>query len=348
MKVTMELKLLPDKQTTALLDFTMAEYISLVNDILDYAIACGKMPELSSKNLRAPLPSALKDQCRLDAKSIYSKVTKPNSKLKGRFPTLRKPVSIWNNQNYKVGVDYVAMPLFVNGKSHKTKISAIVPDEALKILQSAKKGTMRITKKGNKYIAQIAYEKPEAKPSTGTHVMGVDLGLKCPAVAVSDGGKIKFYGNGRQNKFIRRKHNARRKKLGKAKKLRAIKKSRNKEQRWMRNQDHKVSRAIVNEAIAQKVKTIKLESLSGIRNSARTSRKNSHSLHGWSFYRLGKFIEYKAQLAGIAVEYVDPAYTSQRCPHCGCLNHAHDRNYTCSCGYHTHRDRVGALNILNA
>ena len=136
MKVTMELKLLPDKQTAALLDFTMAEYISLVNDILDYAIACGKMPELSSKNLRAPLPSALKDQCRLDAKSIYSKVTKPNSKLKGRFPTLRKPVSIWNNQNYKVGVDYVAMPLFVNGKSHKTKISAIVPDEALKILQS--------------------------------------------------------------------------------------------------------------------------------------------------------------------------------------------------------------------
>lgn len=108
MKVTMELKLLPDKQTAALLDFTMAEYISLVNDILDYAIACGKMPELSSKNLRAPLPSALKDQCRLDAKSIYSKVTKPNSKRKGRFPTLRKPVSIWNNQNYEVGVDYVA------------------------------------------------------------------------------------------------------------------------------------------------------------------------------------------------------------------------------------------------
>jgi len=229
------------------------------------------------------------------------------------------------------------------------KIPAIVPNEAFKTLQSVKQGALRVTQKGRKYIAQIAYEKAEAAPSKETKAMGVDLGLKCPAVAVFGDGKTKFYGNGRQSKFVRRKYSTRRKKLGKAKKLRAIQKSRNKEQRWMRDQDHKISRIIVNDAISQKVGIIKLESLAGIRRSARTSRKNNHSLHGWSFYRLASYIEYKAKLAGIEVKYVDPAYTSQTCPRCGNRHHAKDRQYVCpDCGYRCHRDRVGALNILNA
>ena len=45
---------------------------------------------------------------------------------------------------------------------------------------------------------------------------------------------------------------------------------------------------------------------------------------------------------------INPAYTSQTCPCCGKRNHANDRNYVCSCGYHTHRDRLGAVNILTA
>lgn len=73
--------------------------------------------------------------------------------------------------------------------------------------------------------------------------------------------------------------------------------------------------------------------------------KQDFTIHNWSFYRLANYIDYKARLAGIRVEYVDPAYTSQRCPECGALNHAEDRNYVCECGYHTHRDLVGAINI---
>ena len=68
-----------------------------------------------------------------------------------------------------------------------------------------------------------------------------------------------------------------------------------------------------------------------------------------SFYRLMKYIEYKAKLEGIKVEYVNPEYTSQRCPGCGTLNKARDRRYICkSCGYTTHRDRLGAINIMEA
>ncbi|WP_245692560.1 transposase [Sporomusa acidovorans] len=85
-----------------------------------------------------------------------------------------------------------------------------------------------------------------------------------------------------------------------------------------------------------------------MRQTARTSRKNEKNLHNWSFYRLATFIEYKAIQAGIKVEYVNPQYTSQKCPVCGALNKASDRKYTCGCGFRGHRDRVGALNIISA
>lgn len=79
----------------------------------------------------------------------------------------------------------------------------------------------------------------------------------------------------------------------------------------MKDIDHKISREIVNTAKKHKAKVIKLERLENIRSTTRTSRKNNPSLHTWSFYRLAQYIEYKAKLAGIEVEYVDPACTGK-------------------------------------
>lgn len=70
--------------------------------------------------------------------------------------------------------------------------------------------------------------------------------VKVPAVAVTDDEKVRFFGEGRQNKYMKRKFRSVRKVLGKKKKLNAIRKLDDKEQRWMKDQDHKVSRAIVN------------------------------------------------------------------------------------------------------
>ena len=116
----------------------------------------------------------------------------------------------------------------------------------------------------------------------------------------------------------------------------------------MTNQDHKVSRDIVNFAKDNKVSVLRLERLANIRQTARTSRKNEKNLHTWSFYRLAQFIEYKANMAGIKVEYVNPAYTSQTCPMCSERNKATDRRYKCKCGFEKHRDLVGAMNIRHA
>lgn len=335
---------MPTKAEVVLLDDVMLEYVALVNDLLDYSLALGEFPTLSSSNVIAKLPSALKNQCIRDAASVWHKTFKN----KRNIPTLKKPAAIWNNQNYSIENDRIGFPVWLKGKSQKIYVKAIIPKERLDVLCSHKLGTLRITKKNGKYIAQINYQE-DCLEQVSCGVMGIDMGLLCPAVSVTDTGATRFYGNGRRNKYVRRYHKQRRRKLGKAKKLSAIRKSKNKEQRWMIDQDHKVSCAIVDDAVRKGVSTIKLEALSGIRSTARTSRKHDYSLHNWSFYRLASFIEYKANMKGIKVIYIDPKYTSQTCPICGKRHKASGRDYKCpNCGYHTHRDRVGAVNICHA
>ncbi|OON95154.1 MAG: hypothetical protein ATN31_11530 [Candidatus Epulonipiscioides saccharophilum] len=46
--------------------------------------------------------------------------------------------------------------------------------------------------------------KTEESENYDENIMGVDLGIKVPAVCVTTNGKVKFIGNRRENKAIRR------------------------------------------------------------------------------------------------------------------------------------------------
>jgi putative transposase len=342
MEQTAKIKLLPIKEQEKHLNHISKEYIKSVNKLVDEMVQAKKLLKLSSKDVSVLMPSAVKNQAIRDAKSIYRR-----SKQLKRVPILKKPVCIWNNQNYKIKENIIEFPVCIKGKSKRIAVKAVITEYQYNLLKN-KLGTLRITKKSTKWIAQICVTVEEPNQNESDIVMGVDLGLKVPAVAVTSTKKTKFFGNGRQNKYIRRKFKSKHRELGKSKKLNAICKLNDKEQRWMKNQDHKISRKVVDFAIDNNVSVIRLEKLSNIRNTARTSRKNEKNLHTWSFYRLAIYIEYKAKLVGIKVEYVNPKYTSQTCPVCGKQNHAKDRKYQCSCGFKTHRDRVAGMNIIHA
>lgn len=345
--ITIKLKLQPNRFQKKLLEKMSKTYICVINDLVSEMVEYKQPTKKTTKNVVAPLPSAVKNQAIKDAKSVFTKSKKTGYAM---IPILKKPVCIWNNQNYSVSEREISVPLFVDGRSKRIPIRVQWNEKNNRFqeLMKGKRGTLRITQKSHKWIAQISVTIP-TKPINGHQLMGVDLGLKVPAVAVTEGGQTKFFGNGRMNKFKKRYFRKKRKSLGKAKKIKAIRTIHDKEQRWMKNQDHQISRAIVDFAIKNDVSVIRLEKLKNIRQTARTSRKNNQNLHSWSFYRLANFIEYKANLIGIAVEYVDPAYTSQKCPSCSERNKAADRQYHCkNCGFSTHRDRVGAMNIIHA
>ncbi|SDS99097.1 transposase, IS605 OrfB family, central region [Paenibacillaceae bacterium GAS479] len=337
--ITIQIRIYPSDP--ALLTQMGNEYINTVNRLTEQAQLHGSFPRLTSKTVQANLPSAIKNQLIRDAKSIYQK-----SKKDKKRPVLKKRVYYVNNQNYSIRNDGVAFPVVRDGKVQRMTIPATLTDRDKTLLASGKLGLLRVVQKASKWYVQVAIERP-ATGQDGAETMGIDLGLKVPAVAVTSTGKTKFVGNGRKNKYIRRKYNSNRRKLGKLKKLPAIRKARDKESRYMRDQNHKISRQIVNMAIAERVGVIKLENLAGIRKTTRTSRKNATNLHNWAFYQLQSFIRYKAALAGISVQEVDPAYTSQTCPSCEQRNKAKDRTYRCcQCRYEAHRDRVGAINIM--
>jgi putative transposase len=97
----------------------------------------------------------------------------------------------------------------------------------------------------------MTQEKPQ--PSQEDGVMGIDLGMKVPAVTSIAGKGTRFFGNGRYQRHMRRRFYARRNNLQKAKKIRAIRKSKGKEARWMKDINHKLSRQIVTHASEQGV-----------------------------------------------------------------------------------------------
>ncbi len=121
------------------------------------------------------------------------------------------------------------------------------------------------------------------------------------------------------------------------------------ENRWMQDINHQVSKALVENN--PKHTLFVLEDLSGIRNTTeRVKTKDRYVSVSWSFYDLEQKLIYKAKQNQSSVIKVDPHYTSQCCPCCGHVEKS-NRNkkihlFTCQkCGYKSNDDRIGAMNL---
>ncbi|MDD4297057.1 MAG: transposase, partial [Ruminiclostridium sp.] len=109
------------------------EYINTVNNIVSSMLQSEERVKLSSKDVLANMPSAVKNQAIRDAESIfakYKKAIKTNFKLPAdkqktiNVPTLRKPVCIWNNQNYSLKDGILSFPVIINGRSKRIQTRA--------------------------------------------------------------------------------------------------------------------------------------------------------------------------------------------------------------------------------
>ncbi|KLU61423.1 putative transposase DNA-binding domain protein [Peptococcaceae bacterium CEB3] len=217
----------------------------------------------------------------------------------------------------------------------------------------AKQGTAQLIKCGRQWYIHLALTvsvKAEKKPPK---YMGVDLGLIDLAVASILGSTLFF--SGAELAYIRRHYAELRKKLQKKGAHKALRKLGNKEHRWIMAINHTISRRIIEFAKAHGVSVIRLEDLRGARwtkSQRKKQRKDAgRSLHSWAFFQLRQFIEYKAALAGIEVELVNPELTSLTCSRCGEVRTSRPagRWYTCPrCGKVKHIDANAADNIAQA
>ena len=198
MKTTVPIRLYPTPEQAALLMAHCQEYISAVN-VLVRALDADILPAgASTKDFTAALPSAVKNQALRDARSVWKR-----SCDLGRIPVLRKPLCQWNNQNWHAEGEALLLPICQDGKVRQITIRCV------SVAPEGAPGLLRITHKCGKWIAESAFTLPSPAPTNGERVMGVDLGVKIPAVVHVIGKGTRYCGHGRYQRVIRRFFSAR-------------------------------------------------------------------------------------------------------------------------------------------
>jgi IS605 OrfB family transposase len=204
--------------------------------------------------------------------------------------------------------------------------------------------TLCYNRRTKEFYIHIVVNREVPFPPKDGNIIGVDRGIYNLATTSTG---LKF--SGRQAMHIRKRYARLRQALqtkGTKGAKRLLRRLSGKERRWMADLNHRISKAIVN--LCKFGDVIVMENLKHIRDRIRVAKKQRCIQHTWAFGQLGQFIEYKAAERGIAVVYVNPKHTSQRCPKCGFVAKGNRKGHIfhcTSCGFSGHADIVAATNI---
>ncbi|MBN4006251.1 transposase [Nostoc sp. LPT] len=217
--------------------------------------------------------------------------------------------------------------------------------------QSPTAATLNKTKHGDYYI-NICVDLPTNPTGKTPKVIGVDLGRRDIATASTgkswSGQKIQAtrerYSKVRANVQSKRTRSSRR----------LLRRLSGKEQRFQKWLNHNISKQLVRDAKLVGA-SLAFEDLTNIRESLNQkprSKAERRRSNNWAFYQLRLFIGYKANVAGVSVVFVPPAYTSQTCSRCGHIHPIKGKSYRngkvfkCGhCGFEHDADINAALNI---
>jgi len=125
---------------------------------------------------------------------------------------------------------------------------------------------------------------------------------------------------------------------------------RDKEQRFVHDQLHTVSRRVVEwiQRLRFDSPVIVFEDLTDMRDDIEYGTRMNRRLHSLPFAKLRDFITYKVAWHGIPSDDVDPEYTSQQCPVYGHTERAnrHKKRFKCrECEHQDHADRGAGVSV---
>lgn len=253
--------------------------------------------------------------------------------------------SYWCNSSYFI-TSALILETGLTTRRQQIRIPFYEDTQKQNRLSSGKPMNMKLIKRDHQWFAYILVDYTPI-PSSGDVIMGIDLGIKVPAVTATSNGAVRFFGNGREIRFKQRHFRSQIQYMQRHKQFKRLRRFKHKLHYILADYDHKISKQIIDYAIQQNVGIIRLERLTGIVHSFNIDLYEN--IYLWSYRRLQECILYKAELNGIRVEFVNPRNTSKKCPKCGKLNYPRDRGYLCShCSYYAHRDAIAAMNILHA
>ena len=354
--VTAKVQIIAKESDRLLLNSTMSRYTDACNYVSNYIF---KTHELKQYFLNEVLYSTLREKFLLRSQMVQSvlktviaryKTIKKNQK-KWIKPQFKKPQYdlVWN-RDYSLNNDRFS----VNTIGGRVKLPYYSKGmEKYFNHFTYKFGTSKLVCKKDKYFLHIPVtcNVPKEDITRIDHIVGIDRGINFVVATYDSQHKTSFV----RGSFIKQKRaNYRdlRKQLqirGTASSRRRLKAIGQRENRWMSDVNHQISKALVRSNPNPSL--FVLEDLSGVRSATeRVKRKDKYVSVSWSFYDLEQKLMYKASERGSMVIKVDPKYTSQRCPICG-HTEASNRDkkihlFTCKCcGYRSNDDRIGAMNL---
>jgi transposase, IS605 orfB family len=218
-----------------------------------------------------------------------------------------------------------------------------------------KRGNARLVHTGNKWFLHVSFTKNVSKPDivAFNNIIGIDAGLRQIMTIYNAKTGQTFFEKGqaiakKRRNYAKKRQSLQSKNTKSAK--RRLKKLSGRENRWMTDVNHCLSKTLVFE---NPNTLIVVEDLTNVTFDTVSHRKkeNRYEHHSWAFYQLQQDIAYKAREHGSYLIKVNPAYTSQRCPKCGtiCKENRDKTNhiYHCNnCHYQSNDDRVAAMNIV--
>lgn len=358
--VTAKVRLFPSVGQEETLRETNEAFVAACNFVSDFAYA-NQIEDKSRlhKNCYYPIRDkfALRSQM---AESVCRRVS-------GSYKTILKNQKKWIKAVYKhSGFVVVAKRSYSIRETNGRWEASICTLGGRKRMPMTTKGNERffdgtwklgdaniITKHGKWYLCISCSKKfPDTDLDEVENVVGVDLGLNFLAVSYDSNGRAVFY-PGREAKQRRNHYKELRSDLqakGTKSAKRRLKRIGNKEHRWMNDVNHCIAKALVTNASSGSL--FVLEDLKGIRYvTEKVKRKDRYTQVSWAFFDLKEKLVYKAHMSGCEVIFVNPEYTSQRCPKCGHIE-ASNRNkkkhtFKCKeCGYTSNDDRIGAMNLF--
>jgi len=345
MKQTLMVKLVPTTEQHSALMKTMQRFNEACNAIADVAFDLHtankfQLQKVIYQNIRGKF--GLSAQLTIRAINKVSDAYKRDRSIKPIFKSHSAVTYDQRILSWK-GLDVISL-LTLEGRQ---AIPVCMGDYQKTRLDRKVRQSDLILRDGIFYLA-VVVDAPEPTPDEPNGFLGVDLGI-VNIVADSDG---KTY-SGAQVNGLRKRHAKLRGKLqakGTKQAKRLLKKRSRKETRFASNINHTISKSIVAKAKGTG-RGIALEDLGGIRDRITVRKSQRRQQHSWAFYQLRAFIEYKAKLAGVVVQAVDPRNTSRTCPVCGCIdkrNRVSQALFSCiSCGYSAPADILAARIIAS-
>jgi IS605 OrfB family transposase len=215
--------------------------------------------------------------------------------------------------------------------------------------------TVEMVKRGGEWFAHFVLEKTVELSEEPETVIAIDRGEAnlAVAVAISKDNPTKLmkgrFWRGEEIKRIRGLYSHIRRRLQEKKLLKRVKELKGRERRKVDQQLHIIANQIITYAKQFPKPVIVMEDLNGIRKKFKKSKRLNKRFHSLPFRKLQAYVEYKANLEGISVEYLPKKKvrnTSKTCHRCGYVAQVKERIFKCpNCGMEYDRDLNACINI---